>query len=54
MSDILKLGVLASGRGSNLQSILDAIDAEMADHLGDELPEGDGVTDDGDDGAEGA
>ncbi len=27
MSDILKLGVLASGRGSNLQSILDAIDA---------------------------
>ena len=27
MSDVLKLGVLASGRGSNLQSILDAIDA---------------------------
>ncbi len=38
----------------DVDALLDAIDAEMADHLGDELPEGDVVTDDGDDGAEGA
>ena len=38
----------------DVDALLDAIDAEMADHLGDELPEGDVVTDDGDNGAEGA
>ena len=38
----------------DIDALLDAIDAEMADHLGDGLPEGEVVTDDGDDGAEGA
>ena len=37
-----------------VDALLDAIDAEMAEHLGEDLPEGDAVTADEGEGAEGA
>ncbi len=37
-----------------VDALLDAIDAEMAEHLGGDLPEGDAVTADEVEGAEGA